>query len=315
MSLDDKNDEVPSPDVVGAIGAVPLPTITDALRAIAETLAADPTEEGQHSAMLLTQAAARIEQLERELCSTTYRAEHAEACLSVPSASEPLEGNEWITQARLTLDRLAAFLQKFPDECHRVNWRDWIAECEKRIPSSFKESHLATDATDLIYVHRRTRDETIEECARLCEEASNGSTRKESDRSRNSACLSLAGMIRDLKNAAPQAPVGPCPSSPARSGSSDSTNGERESADSVSRQPCEKDSAGMPVGAAPIVPSSERLIPLDAARKVLCQYCEEEVPFTAQSKLGSFKFHSVGGYEFSCKAARLTELAASAKQP
>ena len=55
------------PYVIGAIGAVPTPTIADALEAIAETLAMDPTEEGQHSAMLLTQAAHRIRFLEREL--------------------------------------------------------------------------------------------------------------------------------------------------------------------------------------------------------------------------------------------------------
>jgi hypothetical protein len=51
------------PSVIGAIGAVPTPTISDAVRSIADYLATDPIEESQHSAMVLKQAAARIDSL------------------------------------------------------------------------------------------------------------------------------------------------------------------------------------------------------------------------------------------------------------
>jgi hypothetical protein len=67
--------------VIGAIGAVPTPSIADALDIVAETLTTDPTEESQHSALLLYQASRRIRQLQRELAE-------AQRCATAPSEAE-----------------------------------------------------------------------------------------------------------------------------------------------------------------------------------------------------------------------------------
>jgi ribosomal protein L37AE/L43A len=59
----------------------------------------------------------------------------------------PSESNEWIKQARRTLDRLAAFLQRIGAP-HAIDWREWIHNAEVMVlalqdPAAVKQSLTA----------------------------------------------------------------------------------------------------------------------------------------------------------------------------
>ena len=55
------------PDVIGVLGAIPPPTLSDALQSIADHIAMDTTEEAAQEAAVLRQAACMITNLECRL--------------------------------------------------------------------------------------------------------------------------------------------------------------------------------------------------------------------------------------------------------
>jgi hypothetical protein len=53
----------------------------------------------------------------------------------------------------------------------------------------------------------------------------------------------------------------------------------------------------------------ERMIPLDAARRLRCEHCAFGYPFTEKSQTNAtFAYHQLGEYQLECKAADLSKL-------
>ena len=93
---------------------------------------AGPNDEVTKSIAL--QAVAAAHKLIAESCSICGGEYPVESALFNPpaAAEQPLEDNRWITEAKATLDRLSAFLQK-TGAPHRVDWREWIDSADKHL--------------------------------------------------------------------------------------------------------------------------------------------------------------------------------------
>lgn len=75
------------------------------------------------------------------------------AALATQQAETPDENNQWIAEAKKTLDHLARFLYR-TGAPHEVNWRDWIDSAEKHLATQQAgQGEALVDDTHLRRVH------------------------------------------------------------------------------------------------------------------------------------------------------------------
>lgn len=142
-------------------------------------------------------------------------------------------------------------------------WTKEYADYMKRLDAAIAGSPARSE----------TRESIIEECAKVCDERAG---MQFVAWPRDPALLECAKAIRALKNAAPQSPTTPRPSTPGPDESPDSTN-----AENVRRQPCERDSGGT-AAALPTVTETPLLTPQthDGAQRRIAE-CVREIEIIA----------------------------------